>query len=99
MHPDLHTDLDNLDWKITCATPPRGATTPTTSPSPSHVEKKQTDRQNKCCTTDNEVRNLIRGTACIGSFRTIAPRGDETKKNIRQELLDRMLHVTTEPSS
>ena len=23
-------------WKITCATPPRGATTPTTSPSPSH---------------------------------------------------------------
>ena len=24
-------------WKITCATPPRGATTPTTSPSPSQV--------------------------------------------------------------
>ena len=46
-----------------------------------------------------ELHNLIRGTACIRSFRTIAPRRDETKKNIRQELLDRLLHVTTEPSS
>ena len=39
MYPDLHTDLDKpgLPWKITCATPPRGASTPTTSPTPSHL--------------------------------------------------------------
>ena len=39
MHPDLHTDprQPGLRGKITCATPPRGAFTPTTSPSPSHI--------------------------------------------------------------
>ena len=63
------------------------------------VEKKQTNRQNKRCTTDNELRNLLRGTACIKSFRTVALRRDDTKKSSRQELLDRLLHLTTEPSS
>ena len=38
MYPDLQTDLYNLDSvEITCATPPRGASTPTTSPTPSQV--------------------------------------------------------------
>ena len=56
------------------------------------VEKKHTNRQNKCCTRDNELHNLIRGTpadttgdtkeyACIWNFWTIAPRGDEKKKH------------------
>ena len=44
------------------------------------VEKKQTNRQNKCCTTDKELHNLIRGTLA------------DTRDTKEQELLD---HCTT----
>ena len=32
---------------------------------------------------ESELRNLIRGTACIRSFQTIAPRGERNKKSSR----------------
>ena len=48
MYPDLHTDLDNLDSvTITCTTPPRGATTSTTSPTPSQVMSPKTRSPNE----------------------------------------------------
>ena len=49
MHPDLHTDIDNLDSveKKPCATPPRGALTPTTSSIPSQVMSPTTTVSNE----------------------------------------------------
>ena len=43
MHPELNftpTSTTWPPWKITCATPPRGALTPTTSPSPSQKSRR-----------------------------------------------------------
>ena len=37
LHCELYSELDNLIAMEACATPPRGVTTPTTSPSPSQV--------------------------------------------------------------
>ena len=56
------------------------------------VEKKQTNRENTCCTSDKELRNLIHGKladtkdakeyACIWNFWTIAPRGDGAESGL-----------------
>ena len=45
MHPEHYTDLDNLKHRnTTCATPRKGVTTLTTSPTPSHLENARTLR-------------------------------------------------------
>ena len=70
-------------WKITCATPPRGALTATTSPSPSHLRAPEAHPRMNCDSEANiPVSQMMMEMMDVASCHTTGTRGELHRQNV-----------------